>query len=77
MGWDSEASALTDWSKVWALDVEVASGFCWVSCGGLAGAAPSDVFGVELVFLSSRFGLGVLTSFSMAVARDFGPFELP
>lgn len=77
LGWDSEASTLADLSEVWGLDVEVASGLCWFSCGGLAEAAASVAFGVESVFFSSRFVLGDLIPFSMAVARDFGPSELP
>ena len=67
-----------DLSGSWGLGVEVASGLFGVSCSGFAEAAASVAFGMEsgFIFLSSRFGLGDLTSVSMAVARDFGPFEL-
>lgn len=77
LGWDSEASTRADLSVIGGLEVGVASGFCSFSCGNLAEAAASVTFGVGSVFLSSRLVLGVWTSFSMAVARDFGPSELP
>lgn len=76
LGWDSEASTAADLSGFGELGVEVASGLC---CGGFAEAAASVALGVESVFafLFSRFVVGDLTSVSMAVARDSGPFELP
>lgn len=79
LGWDSEASTAADLSGFGGFGVEVASGLCWISCGGFAEAAASVALGAESVFafLFSRFVVGDLTSVSMAVARDSGPFELP